>query len=108
MLWVDRPRFRVTDPVSGILTYFTRSTETGLGEIDPVCCGKGEGDQVRACVMDCATGEQAYSVAILLLEHASTLDNAPKMQIFATDIDEGSLASARKGRYPESITEHVA
>jgi two-component system CheB/CheR fusion protein len=70
--------------------------------------GKGEGDQVRACVMGCATGEEAYSVAILLLEHASTLDNAPKIQIFATDIDEGSLASARKGRYPESITDHVA
>jgi two-component system, chemotaxis family, CheB/CheR fusion protein len=70
--------------------------------------GKGAGDQVRACVMGCATGEEAYSVAILLSEHASTLDKAPKIQIFATDIDEGSLASARKGRYPESIAEHVA
>jgi PAS domain S-box-containing protein len=70
--------------------------------------GKGAGDQVRACVMGCATGEEAYSIAILLSEHASTLDNAPKIQIFATDIDEGSLATARKGRYPESIAGHVA
>ncbi|MDP9054678.1 MAG: hypothetical protein M3N93_10320 [Acidobacteriota bacterium] len=69
--------------------------------------GKGEGDQVRACAMGCATGEEAYSVAILLLEHASTLDNAPKIQIFATDIDEASLASARKGRYPESMADHM-
>jgi two-component system, chemotaxis family, CheB/CheR fusion protein len=69
--------------------------------------GKGAGDQVRVCVMGCATGEEAYSIAILLSEHASTLDNAPKIQIFATDIDEGSLATARKGRYPESIGEHV-
>jgi two-component system, chemotaxis family, CheB/CheR fusion protein len=69
---------------------------------------KGEGDQVRVCVMGCATGEEAYSIAILLAEHASRLDRAPKMQIFATDIDEAALASARKGRYPESIAEHVA
>jgi two-component system CheB/CheR fusion protein len=45
--------------------------------------------------MGCATGEKAYSIAILLAEHASTLDSAPKIQIFATDIDEGSLATAR-------------
>ncbi|HET8547388.1 MAG TPA: CheR family methyltransferase, partial [Bryobacteraceae bacterium] len=70
--------------------------------------GKGEGDHVRVCVMGCATGEEAYSIAILLSEHASTLQNAPKMQIFATDIDEGALTIARKGRYPESIAEHVA
>jgi two-component system, chemotaxis family, CheB/CheR fusion protein len=70
--------------------------------------GKGAGDHVRACVMGCATGEEAYSVAILLSEHAATLDNAPKIQVFATDIDEGSLTSARKGRYPASIAEHVA
>jgi two-component system CheB/CheR fusion protein len=34
--------------------------------------GKGGGDQVRVCVMGCATGEEAYSIAILLSEHAST------------------------------------
>jgi two-component system, chemotaxis family, CheB/CheR fusion protein len=70
--------------------------------------GKGEGDQVRVCVMGCATGEEAYSIAILLSEHAAALDHPPKIQIFATDIDEGALTSARKGRYPESIAEHVA
>ena len=69
--------------------------------------GKGDGDQVRVCVMGCATGEEAYSIAILLAEYASRLDNVPKLQIFATDIDEAALTSARKGRYPESIAEHV-
>ena len=70
--------------------------------------GKGEGDQLRVCVMGCATGEEAYSIAILLAEHSNTLDNPPKIQIFATDIDEGALTIARKGRYPESIAEQVA
>ena len=69
--------------------------------------GKDEGDQVRVCVMGCATGEEAYSIAILLAEHASRLDSVPKLQIFATDIDEAALTTARKGRYPESIAEHV-
>jgi two-component system, chemotaxis family, CheB/CheR fusion protein len=68
---------------------------------------KGESGQVRVCVMGCATGEEAYSIAILLAEHASRLDHVPKMQIFATDIDEAALTNARKGRYPESIAEHV-
>ena len=70
--------------------------------------GKGDDDQLRVCVMGCATGEEAYSIAILLAEHASALDHPPKIQIFATDIDEGALTIARKGRYPESIGEQVA
>ncbi len=69
--------------------------------------GKGADDHLRVCVMGCSTGEEAYSIAILLLEHASTLNETPRIQVFATDIDESSLAMARKGRYPESIAEHV-
>lgn len=70
--------------------------------------GKEAGSPVRVCVVGCASGEEAYSIAILLCEHASTLDNAPKLQIFATDIDERGLEIARKGRYPESVAEHVS
>lgn len=69
--------------------------------------GKSEGDQVRVCVMGCASGEEAYSIAILLSEHALMLNHGPKIQVFATDIDEGALSTARKGRYPESIAEQV-
>jgi two-component system CheB/CheR fusion protein len=70
--------------------------------------GKAGDDQVRVCIVGCASGEEAYSIAILLCEHAATLDNAPKIQIFATDIDERGLETARKGRYPGSIAEHVS
>ncbi len=70
--------------------------------------GKNAGSQIRVGVVGCASGEEAYSIAILLCEHASTLDNAPKLQIFGTDIDERGLEIARKGRYPESIAEHVS
>jgi two-component system CheB/CheR fusion protein len=70
--------------------------------------GKGSTDEVRVCVVECASGEEAYSIAILLREHASTLDNAPRIKIFATDIDERGLEVARKGFYPEGIAEHVS
>jgi two-component system CheB/CheR fusion protein len=70
--------------------------------------GKKLDEQVRACVVGCASGEEAYSLAILLSEHAATLSNSPKIQIFATDIDERTLEMARRGRYPESISEHVS
>ena len=68
---------------------------------------KGSDGQVRACVVGCASGEEAYSLAILFCEHAATITNVPKIQIFATDIDDRGLEIARKGRYPESIAEHV-
>ncbi len=71
--------------------------------------GKGADAQVRGCVVGCASGEEAYSVAILLHEYASSLSGpAPKLKIFATDIDERGLEMARKGRYPESIVEQMS
>jgi two-component system CheB/CheR fusion protein len=70
--------------------------------------GKDSGAEVRACVVGCASGEEAYSIAILLCEHAATLDNALRIKIFATDIDERGLETARKGLYPEAIAEHVS
>jgi len=64
-------------------------------------------DQVRVWVAGCATGEEAYSVAILLYEYAATLDAPPAIQIFASDIDEDAIATARQGLYPETIAVDV-
>jgi two-component system, chemotaxis family, CheB/CheR fusion protein len=70
--------------------------------------GKQQKDQVRVWSPGCATGEEVYSIAILLLEHASTIENAPEIQIFATDVDEDALEIARKGIYPETIADDVS
>jgi hypothetical protein len=59
--------------------------------------------QVRVWVAGCATGEEAYSVAMLLTEHADTLADPPSFQIFATDPDEDAIAFARAGLYPDAI-----
>jgi chemotaxis methyl-accepting protein methylase len=61
--------------------------------------GKNAKDQVRVWVPGCATGEEAYSLAMLLSEHAAAISEAPTAQIFATDIDEQAVALAREGRY---------
>jgi two-component system CheB/CheR fusion protein len=70
--------------------------------------GKGPHDQVRVWSAGCATGEEAYSLAMLLAEHASHLADPPKIQIFATDIDERALAEARECRYPATIALDVS
>ncbi|MEK9500286.1 chemotaxis protein CheB [Gaopeijia maritima] len=70
--------------------------------------GKGPRDSVRVWVPGCATGEEAYTIAILLLEHARTLGAAPSIQVFATDIDMDALRFAREGVYPESIAADVS
>ena len=61
--------------------------------------GKGANDTIRVWVVGCATGEEVYSIAMVLSEHASTLANPPRLQLFATDIDEHGYAWARAGLY---------
>jgi two-component system CheB/CheR fusion protein len=65
--------------------------------------GKGPGDAIRVWCPACATGEEAYSIAMLLAEHARTLDAPPAIQVFATDLDEDVVQSAREGLYPATI-----
>ena len=68
--------------------------------------GKGPDDTVRVWVPGCSTGEEAYSIAILLREHMPKAQSAPRLQIFATDIDEhGAAGRPRIGRYPAAIAE---
>lgn len=69
--------------------------------------GKSPDDQFRVWVLGCATGEEAYSLAILLREQMATLDHPPQVQIFATDLDARALGLARAGRYSTAIEEHV-
>ncbi len=60
---------------------------------------KGGQEQVRIWSAGCATGEEAYSLAILCAEALYGVVDAPKVQIFATDIDERAIAHAREGIY---------
>ncbi|WP_443216936.1 CheR family methyltransferase [Rhizobium sp. Root708] len=75
----------------------------GCDDLDP------EGDDgIRIWTVGCATGEEAYSIAILVHEEAARRKLHPRVQIFASDLDEGALATAREGRYPRSIEADVS
>ena len=67
----------------------------------------GPDGAVRVWAPGCATGEEAYSIAILLREELLRRQLGTRVQIFAGDIDEEALEFARQGRYPEGIAEHV-
>jgi len=61
--------------------------------------GRSEEDQIRVWVPGCATGEEAYSIAVLLAERAADLPRPLLVQVFATDIDEEAMTAAREGVY---------
>jgi two-component system CheB/CheR fusion protein len=68
---------------------------------------KSAGDELRVWVAGCATGEEAYSIAMLLREHMDIMEAPPKVQIFATDIDQTTMAVARTARYPTTLVNDV-
>ena len=61
--------------------------------------GKTEEEQVRVWVPGCATGEEAYSIAMLLAERATGEPGNPSVIVFATDIDASAIGVAREGLY---------
>lgn len=65
-------------------------------------------DALRCWVVGCSTGEEAYSLAILISEAMTKLDKNINVQIFATDIDTTAIEVARKGVYPAGIAENVS
>lgn len=70
--------------------------------------GRGADDTVRIWVPGCATGEEAYSIGILVREYLGHATATPRVQIFATDIDDRALSVARAARYPEALLESVS
>src|SRR5215467_3504250 len=76
--------------------------------IQPIFKKLGENAGIRVWIIGCATGEEAYSVALLMLEEAARSNFHGPIQIFASDLDEKALAVAREGRYPKAIAADVS
>ena len=70
--------------------------------------GKPSNAVIRVWVPGCSTGEEAYSIAILLAEQMELLKKTRKVLVFATDIDSQALATARNGIYPASIATDIS
>lgn len=106
---VDESSLLFRDFMIGVTSFFRdKQAFEALERVIPrLFEGRGTDDSVRVWVAGCSTGEEAYSIAILLAEHARTLPVLPRIQVFATDIDEAALAIARAGRYPASLLHGV-
>lgn len=73
----------------------------------PVFEGRRPGQEVRVWVAGCATGEEAYSWAILLKEYADRLGHPPGIKVFATDVHRGSLDRASAASYDRRALANV-
>ena len=69
---------------------------------------KGVTEQVRVWIPGCATGEEAYSIAILLAEHMANPLDRPAIQLFATDLDLRAISIAREGLYSAAEVAEVS
>lgn len=108
--WLQKDPFEVTnlfrDLLINVTNFFRDPDAFDLLErevIPKLFEGKTANDTLRVWIPGCATGEEVYSIGILLREHMEQLSVVPRVQIFATDIDEPALAVARAGRYPEPL-----
>ncbi len=78
-------------------------------EVFPKVMENRNGDlPIRIWTPGCASGEETYSVAIALLEHLGEEGRQAHMQLFGTDVSEGSVMKARAGAYPENIQADVS
>ena len=70
--------------------------------------GRALDEPLRVWVPGCATGEEAYTLAILLREFKEATKAGVEIQIFATDVDAEAVNFARRGIYPASIAQHLS
>ena len=93
------------------VTHFFRDQDSFAAleaNIPQLFAGRRETDQLRIWVAGCASGEEAYSIAMLLCEHAERLERPPAIQVFASDLDEHAIQDARNGMYPTTIEADVS
>lgn len=75
--------------------------------IIPLLTTRQEGDTVRCWVTACASGEEAYSLAMILTEEAERLNKHFDIKVFATDMADRTLQNARGGTYPGGIESEI-
>jgi two-component system CheB/CheR fusion protein len=76
--------------------------------ITQIFADKNPGAAIRVWSTGCSTGEEAYSLAILLQERMEALKQSYTIQVFATDIDSNAIATARAGIYNAAVTSDIS
>ena len=94
------------------VTHFFRESgtfETLRADLIPkLLQARSDEEPIRAWVAGCASGEEAYSLAIVLLECLGDRAETVPVQIFATDLSEGAIERAREGMYAKAIEADVS
>ena len=98
------------DLLIGVTSFFRdkEAFEALKQHLAPVLAAKAADSPLRVWTTGCSTGEEAYSLAILLREQMDALKKSFKVQVFATDIDARAIDTARAGMYPASIATDVS
>jgi len=99
------------DLLIGVTNFFRDSEAFAVLEqqiIPKLFEGKPASSSIRVWSTGCSTGEEAYSIAILLHERLEALKKNYKIQVFATDIDSRAIAIARTGLYPAIIADDIS
>lgn len=99
------------DLLIGVTTFFRdKEAFTKLEEeiVPKLFEGKPAGANIRVWCVGCSTGEEAYSIAILIQEQLERLKKSYNIQIFATDIDKHAISVARLGIYPSNIASDIS
>ena len=94
------------------VTHFFRDPQTFdtlQSKIFPYLCeGRSPKEPLRIWVPGCATGEEVYSIAMMLVEYLGNRLSAYRIQIFGSDVSEGAIEKARAGLYLNSVVEDVS
>ena len=100
-----------SDLLIGVTAFF-RDTEAfealERDVIVPLVQSKHTDEAIRIWVPGCASGEEAYSVAMMLIEQLESAHKHCPIQVFASDIDESALSVGRTGLYPENIVANLS
>ena len=107
----DEAKHLCQDLLIGVTSFFREPEAFQVIEtevIPTIISTKHADAMVRVWVPGCATGEEPYSIAMLVLEQLSKARSSCRVQVFATDIDDAALEVARAGVYPNSIAADVS
>jgi two-component system CheB/CheR fusion protein len=107
----DEAHALARDFLIGVTEFFRQPEAWELLEkevIQPLVRRAIPGRPIRVWVAGCATGEEAYSVAMLFLEQIGKSGHSIGLQVFASDVSEEALAVARAGRYSKGVETHLS
>jgi two-component system CheB/CheR fusion protein len=106
----DEMQGLLADLLVGVTSFFRDPAAFAALETDVIprlFAAKAPGSAIRVWVPACSTGEEAYSVAMLMQEQAARSNRGHTVQLFATDIDSHAIGVARSGVYAATLTRDV-